>query len=286
MKGLKRIILIPNSTKDKQLTLTGVIAKRLLSLGFECFAERQYEGMIDGVAFYDELPSADLVVVVGGDGSVIDASCIAIKHDIPLLGVNLGKVGYLTEVEPESISLLDRLSSGEFRIDEKMLLTAEKLCIDGSTVISERFGVNDVVISHDDYFGIADFKLENGQGDKVKYRADGIVISTPAGSTAYSLSAGGPIVSHDLDSITVTPVCPHSFFNRSVVFAPNERLKLANSGENSLHISVDGRYFATIEVGESCQVYRSEHKFKMLTFTESNMFTTLFNKIKIISDNA
>ena len=286
MKGLKRIILIPNATKDKQLTLTGVIAEKLLSMGFECFFERRYEGMIDGVSFYDELPRADLVVVVGGDGSVIDASCIAVKYDIPLLGINLGKVGYLTEVEPDSLALLDRLASGDYRTDEKMMLAVEKLCADGSSRLSERFGVNDVVISHDDYFGIADFTLENCHGDRVKYRADGIVISTPAGSTAYSLSAGGPIVSHDLDSITVTPVCPHSFFNRSVVFAPDERLKISNAGENPLNISVDGRYFATLDIGEKCLIYRSEHKFKVLTFAESNMFTTLFNKIKIISDNA
>ncbi len=283
---MKKIILIPNATKDNQLTVTDMIVRRLSALGCECFAEQKYKGMLGGdVSFYDEIPSAELIIVVGGDGSVIDASRISLKYDIPLLGVNLGKVGYLSEVEPDNIALLDKLVCGDFRIDEKMILCVEKLCADGSRERSERFGVNDVVISHDNYFGIADFKLENGQGDLVKYRADGIIVATPAGSTAYSLSAGGPIVSHDLDSITVTPVCPHSFFDRSVIYGPDERLKISNAGEDPLNISVDGRYFSTLASGEQCVIYKSERRFKMITFTESNMFTTLFNKIKIISDN-
>ena len=97
-----------------------------------------------------------------------------------------------------------------------MLLPADKYSASGDLEISSRDAVNDVVISHDAYLGIAEFKLENSYGDKISYRADGVILSTPAGSTAYSLSAGGPIISHDLEAITVTPVCPHAFFNRSV----------------------------------------------------------------------
>lgn len=286
MWGLKRIIIVPNPNKDEGLKVTAAIAEKLCSLGFECFVERKYGcDALVGVTYFDMSTDADLIVVIGGDGSVIDASRRAVEADIPLLGVNLGKIGYLSEVEPDNIGLLEMLSKGEYRLEDKMLLSVEKYCADGSVVYSERLAVNDVVISHDNYFGIAELRLENGQGELVNYRADGLIVATPAGSTAYSLSAGGPVISHELDSMTVTPVCPHSFFNRSVIFGPNECLKISNSGDRPLIVSVDGRYFTSIDSGEYCAVRKSARRFRMLTFTGNNMFTTLFNKIKIIGDN-
>ena len=286
MWDLKRIIIVPNPNKDVGLKVTAAIAERLVSLGFECFAEKKYSSLAElGITCFEQTPETDLIVVVGGDGSVIDASRLAVEADVPLLGVNLGKVGYLSEVEPDNLRLLDKLASGDYRIDEKMLLSVAKYCEDGSIVCSERLAVNDVVFSHDNYFGISDLRLENGQGDLVSYRADGLIVATPAGSTAYSLSAGGPVVSHDIDAITVTPVCPHSFFNRSVIYGPDECLKISNSGDRALIVSVDGRFFTTLEAGEYCAICKSARRFKMLTFSENNMFTTLFNKIKIIGDN-
>jgi NAD+ kinase len=161
-----------------------------------------------------------------------------------------------------------------------MLLSVDKYSPSGNHESSARDAVNDVVISHDAYFGIAEFKLENSYGDRVVYRADGLILSTPAGSTAYSLSAGGPIIAHNLDSITVTPVCPHSFFNRSIVYGKDECIKISNSGDQVLNVSVDGRFFAGLGTGEWCVVKKSDSKLKMITFSENNVFATLFKKIK------
>ena len=99
---------------------------------------------------------------------------------------------------------------------------------------------------------------------------------------AYSLSAGGPVIAHNLDSITVTPVCPHSFFNRSIVYGKDECIKISNSGDQVLNISVDGRFFASLESSEWCVVKRSDEKLRMITFSENNMFAALFKKIKAI----
>lgn len=283
---MKRAIIIPNLKKDADLSVTTRVISKFRELGIEAFVpEENRTSKLGSVEYYSDLPDcAELVVVIGGDGSVIDASRIAIRLDIPLLGVNLGRVGYLSEVEPDNIDALEKLRSGDFAIEEKMLLTAEKHTSRGEVLISERFSVNDVVISHDNYFGIADFRLENRHGELIKYRADGIILSTPAGSTAYSLSAGGPIVAHNLDSIIVTPVCPHSFFDRSIVYEPDECITVSNSGDAVLNISLDGRFFSRLESGERCVVKKSDKRVKMVTFSKNNLFSTLFSKIKLLED--
>jgi NAD+ kinase len=280
---MKKVIIVPNVKKDRELEVSQRVVKKLSSIGFEVFSERTFSALERcGATLYDgEAPSdSDFIVVVGGDGSIIDASRLAIAMDVPMLGINLGRVGYLSEVEPDRLDALERLASGDYTIEKKMLLSVDKYSPSGNHESSARDAVNDVVISHDAYFGIAEFKLENSYGDRVVYRADGLILSTPAGSTAYSLSAGGPIIAHNLDSITVTPVCPHSFFNRSIVYGKDECIKISNSGDQVLNVSVDGRFFAGLGTGEWCVVKKSDSKLKMITFSENNVFATLFKKIK------
>ena len=283
---MKNVIVIPNPHKDEDFVVTNKVIDKLVELELLVYVDETC-GILsrDGVITYAEPPkNADLIVVIGGDGSVIDASRYAVMLDIPLLGVNLGKIGYLSEVEPDNLSLLDELSKGNYEVESKMLLAAEYISAKGKTVVSERYAVNDVVISQDGYFGIADFSVENSRHERVNYRGNGIVVATPVGSTAYSLSAGGPIIAHNLDSITVTPVCSHSFFNRSIVYEPDEVISIVNKGKLSLNISIDGRNFEALSEGDVCRIYSCEHRFKMITFSESNMFSTLFTKIRVFED--
>ncbi len=282
---MKQAILIPNSIKDANLLITEKVIEKLAEINIESYLEAKYRSMnIKKVSYYESLPpDSDVIIVIGGDGSVIDASELAVALDIPLIGVNLGKVGYLAQLEPESLDTLSRLTTGEYRVEEKMLLCVEKLSRDMRDKCTH-LAVNDVVVSHEGYFGISDIMIENEHGDHASYRADGVIASTPAGSTAYSLSAGGPIISHTLDSITVTPICPHSFFNRSIVYGSDERIRISNAGESVLNVSVDGRYFTKIAGGESCIVYKSDKRFKTLAFTESNVFTVLSKKINHLNE--
>ena len=122
------------------------------------------------------------------------------------------------------------------------------------------------------------------KGDHVHYRADAVIISTPAGSTAYSLSAGGPIISHDLDAIMVNPVCPHSFFNRAIIYNPDARITITNTADSTLNLSIDGRFCDRLSAGETCVVYRSEKRIKILSLGESNLFSTLSKKIRLLRD--
>lgn len=283
---MKKAIVLPNILKDPSLSLTALVAERLLGLGIVVYLDESYNcNQLEGITYYNQTPSdADFLVVIGGDGSVIDASVTSIGLDIPLLGINIGKVGYLATVEPDQLEILSKITESEARIDEKMLLVAERQSADGNIIRCDRLAVNDVVISHDSYLGISDIRLENQCGDIVQYRADGVIVATPAGSTAYSLSAGGPIVSHGLETITVTPICPHSFFNRSIVYAPDEKIIISNMGDEPLNVSIDGRLFDRLGKGESCNIYKSERYLKMLNLEDTNLFSTLSKKIKLLHD--
>ena len=282
---MKKIVVIPNPNKDAGLNVTKKLTEMLTSFGATVYAEERFinEAGKGAVSYTDFPKDAEAIIVVGGDGSMLDASVLAVEYDVPILGVNLGKVGYLSEIDTDKLEILKGLVDVSYKIEEKMLLTVSHISGE-RTEYSSRLAVNDVIISHDNFLGIADFRLENQDGDKVKYRADGMILSTPAGSTAYSLSAGGPIVAHGVDSLLATPICPHSFFNRSIIFKATEKITLTNLGENGLNISVDGRYFATLATHDRCRVEMSDKKIKMVTFNENNMFSTLFKKMRILED--
>lgn len=276
---MKNVLIIPNPKKDIGLKTTEKVVDKLNSIGIRAT-------VADDATFKRErISSPDLIIVIGGDGSVIDASSYAVELGAPLLGINLGKVGYLSELEPDDIALLDGLVTGEYAIEEKMLLCVETN-VNGIVKCCDRLALNDVVISHGDYLGISDIVVQNSRGDAVKYRSDGVIVATPAGSTAYSLSAGGPIVDHSVHSIIVTPVCPHTFFNRSIIYGDGEKIKIYNSGEAELKISVDGRFFSELSAGDSCTVYKSDVKLSMLTFSRNNMFETLFEKMRLLEELA
>lgn len=282
---MKNIVLIPNLNKDMANEVTVRLIEKLHALGLKLYSASKYAANFSSVVeSYESFPeNIDLIIVVGGDGSVLDASVDAIAADVPLIGVNLGKVGYLSEVDPENLDAFSGLINNHYAVEDRMLLSVVLKKTDGMTTVT-RYAVNDVVISHDSYLGIADFKIENTRGESVKYRADGIILSTPSGSTAYSLSAGGPVVSPYLDSILVTPVSPHSFFNRSILFNSKEKISVMNTGDSDLNVSIDGRRIASLSCGEECAVSVADKRLKMLTFSSDNMFATLFKKMRIMED--
>ena len=275
---MKKIVLIPNPIKDNGLLVTYKLAGKLLDLGLDVYIAEDAADCELPLIRYKEFPSdADLIIVVGGDGSVIDASRYAIDYGIPIIGVNLGRVGYLSEVDPEELDLFSRLVSGEYLVKEKLLLTVEVPAPRSRDV----FAVNDIIVSHGEYLGISDFRLEDSLGNSIGYRADGVIVATPQGSTAYSFSSGGPVLAHDVEGILVTPVCPHSFFNRSVLFNSAEVLTVENTGRHAMNITVDGRRYDVLNPREKCKIRCADRRIKMLTFSENKMFTGLFKKMNV-----
>ncbi len=276
---MTHIVIVPNVNKDEGYRLTERVIRTLIDLGAVVYLEEGIAPHLTGVCRYTELPSeTELILVVGGDGSVLDTAPLAIRHGVPLVGVNCGRLGYLTEIEPEELSLLSRLFTGEYRIEEKMLL--EVSTEEGG---AERFALNDCILLADGV-GIGEFQLETTDAERVRYRGDGLVIATPVGSTAYSLSAGGPIVSHGVDAMLVTPVCPHSFFNRSIVFGGGETLRVSSVGEGGMQIQIDGRSWRSLGTGGVCTVRVAKTRLRMLTLTDNRMISALFRKMRAIEN--
>ncbi len=286
---MKRVVVSINPTKDPEFKVSTSVMKKLLSLGFRVYTDEllsyeNFEYKHSRHSTYSEArfpKNIDLVVVIGGDGSFISSAKMAVDNDIPILGVNMGQVGYLTEVEADNLDVLGKLKTGEYEINEKMLI---EVSVDHVRFPIRRFAVNDVIICHDCFMGMTNLKVEDSLGNTIEYRSDGIVFSTPQGSTAYSFSSGGPIVAHDVETILLTPVCPHSIFNRSVLFNSSEELTVTNTADQIVNVCVDGAYRAHLKKGELCKVRKSDKRMKVVTFTKNSMFTNLFNKLNNIGD--
>lgn len=276
---MKHFVILPNPKKDVGYAVTAAVAERLISRGAVVYVPAEVTAC-RGTETYTEFPAtAEAVLVVGGDGSVLDAAVTAVKYDLPLLGINLGKVGYLTEVEVGNLSVLDRLLTDDFSVGRMMLLSVSKE-ERGEVTVSDRPALNDCIVSRSPDGDMADVAVTTSSGEGIAYRADGVIVATPAGSTAYSFSAGGPVVAHDVESLLVTPVCPHAFFNRPILFDSKECIHIRNGGTSQLFVRVDGRPFGTLEPGGVCRVCRSEKTLKMIHLTEGNMFSALFGKIR------
>ena len=219
------------------------------------------------------------VIAVGGDGTIIHAAKFAARASVPLIGVNVGRLGFAADVEPEEIEDLKKLVSGAYITEERLLLEIEVQKPSGS---SRYLAVNDAVVTHGHLSKIVDFNLSlNGEAIS-QYRADGLLFSTPTGSTAYSLSAGGPILSPTMECILMTPVCPHSLFSRSVVFNADSSLcvRVKIPSNCSCMLSIDGE--KNIEITEADRVYirRSALKLKLLSIENRNFYRKLNEKLK------
>ena len=172
----------------------------------------------------DALSCADFITVVGGDGTIVHAAKQAAEYNIPVLGINSGRVGFLAGLEPEETHLLANILRGDYHVDERMLLSVT-FTVKGETVT--RYALNEAVVTRNGPARMIDIQLKDGLGGgQMDYRADGLIAATPTGSTAYSLSAGGPVLDPFVDGIIVTPLSPFSLQSRSVVFSPAHPLHI------------------------------------------------------------
>ncbi len=282
---MKRVLLIPNAYKDPELLVSGEIADILSAFGTEVYADDESAEALSlhGVRPLSALGGAlELIIAVGGDGTVLSAAQDAVRYGLPLLGVNMGRLGFLAELESNALSRLERLYTGEYRVTDRMMLEVS-VEIGDKREVMKCTPLNDAVFSHERGDGLSELALFDGDGNRIDYHADGLILSTPSGSTAYSLSSGGPIIDDTVEAICVTPVCPHSFFNRSVVFGRNAHLTVENC---SLHgsdviLSLDGTDAARIPVGGRVHIARSSRPLRMLTFDRHATLETLNRKMQM-----
>ena len=284
MKPIQSILLCPNAKKDDGFAVSRETAKYLLSRGA---AVSVYDALLpafSGIGVTGESAGAkpDLLLSLGGDGTVLAASEDAIARDIPLLGINMGRLGFLAELETDQLGKLAALFTGDYTVSSRMTLAVTADLGEGETELPG-YPLNDVVFSHDREDGLALLSLCDQDGNVIDYHADGLILATPSGSTAYTLSAGGPIVDDAMDAICVTPVCPHSFFNRSVIFGRDATLTVENRSPlgRDATVSLDGKDPLRVPFGGVVTVKRSDRPLKMLSLDRHAVLSTLNRKMQM-----
>jgi len=222
----------------------------------------------------------DLLLVLGGDGTLLAAARALGGHDVPILAVNLGALGFLTSVTLEELyPVLDEVLAGKQRISNRMMLEAT-ITHDG-TAGEPRAALNDAVVNKSAMARMLDFDVYIDRNHVGHYRADGLIVSTPTGSTAYSLAAGGPIIHPDLDAFVITPICPHMLTNRPLVVSDSARVEVdfSAAGE-SAYLTLDGQTGVQLGPNDRVTVTKSAHKVHLVRPMDKSYFEILRNKLR------
>ena len=244
-----KVVLSPNPYRDKGLKAAQAAERVLRSSGVEtvmCLPFALGGGGVEvprHIRFKDaveELKTADMLICFGGDGTILHAAKDANVHHVPVLGVNLGSVGFMAELEQGELSMLSRLAAGKYTVEARMMLDVT-VRREGKVIYSD-LALNDAAVTKGAVARVVDLEV---YGDRVlisSFSADGVVVSTPTGSTAYAMSAGGPIVEPTAENIIVTPICPHALSARSFVLSRGRTVsvKLGKMARKTAYLSVDG----------------------------------------------
>ena len=275
---MNSFLIIANETKDIGFKWSKYILDKVNSCGGSATLQ---EGM-------DSLPSGDIsvefdaIIVMGGDGTMLRVAHLLNGQEIPVIGVNLGTVGFLTEVVVAEIdAMLDRLFNNDFVIEDRMMLSGNVKNSDGSTKLD---ALNDIVLSRENSLRMNAVRIYVNNKEFDTMEGDGILISTPTGSTGYNLSAGGPIVQPDARLMVMTPISPYSLSRRSVIFGADdiitlELLEKRKDTENVGLVSFDGAENLTMQVGDKVEITVSDKIFKLIKLEEASVYEILRKKI-------
>ncbi|MEW5953034.1 MAG: NAD(+)/NADH kinase [Bacillota bacterium] len=226
------------------------------------------------------IAGSDCIMVLGGDGTLLGCARMVASSGVPIAGVNLGRLGFLTEVDMHELyPALERMLAGKCIIEERMMLTA--WVYRHGQEVKEISGLNDIVISKGAFARLIVLKTVVNREVVGDYPADGLIIATPTGSTAYSLSAGGPLVVPNLDLMLVTPICPHTLWARPLVISADSIVEVTLlSRQGEVMLTVDGQYGVRLRTGDRVRVQRAPYKAKFLKLTSRNFFNILWSKLK------
>lgn len=272
---------MPNLTK-KGAYETSVRAVKILSeldmqILMECSLSRLYkdENIIFFGSEYTMLKSCDMVLTIGGDGTIIHAARKSAPLDKPLLGINTGRLGFVAELEPNELDMLQRIAEGNYSVEKRMMLKV-------TCKNNEFYAMNDAVISRGSLSRLIDIdvSLAEDRGYICSYRADGLIVSTPTGSSAYSLAAGGPVVEPTMKCIVMTPVCSHSLFARPVVFSHKSQLAVSASCDDNtqVYLTLDGAKTLTIARSDMIYITSSKIETKLIKLKDKSFYKVLNDK--------
>ena len=284
---MKKFALLTNYSKDKRLVYTRMIKTYITENGGSYWIPRYIsEPDKDGDQRYDfsDMPEdIECVLVLGGDGTLLQAARELLQRHIPLLGINLGTLGFLTSAEKSELpKCLDSVLDDSCSIDERMML--EGVAYHGSEKIQMNIALNDVIIARAGFSRLVELKIYvNGELLSI-YNADGIIVSTPTGSTGYSLSAGGPIIFPQTDVIVITPICPHSLQARSLVVSGEDRIMIEigrrrKTQKEEAMVTFDCRSAQELETGDRIEIYKAQETTQLIRLKGRSFYQVLQNKI-------
>ena len=288
MKIVKKIVLTPNPYRDKNfdtvraaleiLKVSGVDAR--LCLPFEVDRTYSLPKDLRFSRLDREIPGASAIICFGGDGTILHMSKMATKHGIPVLGVNIGTMGFMAELEASELSMLSRLATDEYTIDERMMLdiTVHR----DRDIIFHDICLNDIAITKGAVARIVHLAVKCDGVQAMECGGDGVVVATPTGSTAYSLSAGGPIVEPEAHSILVTPICAHDMACRGFVASDKRVLTVAltNNAKRNAFLSVDGGKALRMNMGDIATIRKSNLTTKLIRIKDRSFYDVVNMKFK------
>ena len=286
MKDWKKVILCPNPSRDHDMCATKTAKEILERYGFRtvvCSPFRdQREGTfadLDVRPLTQELRSADLMITFGGDGTILHLAKLAALNKVPVLGVNTGSLGFIAELELSELDMLCRLESWDFKTESRMMLDVSVLR-DGRQVYTN-LGLNDAVIREGPISHVIHLRIESDAHHLADIAGDGVIIATPTGSTAYSFSAGGPVLDAAADVVVLTPVCAHNAQVAPLVFAAGRKLELVADAENrdTCYACADSTAQCDLRPGDVLTVTAAPQKLQLITFYDSEQFHAIENKL-------
>ncbi len=280
---MDRFFIIANGNKESIQSAIDEMTSYLTAKGKRC-------GWVNGYVNKDDVPEdVECVMVLGGDGTLLRASRELMERDCAFIGVNFGHLGFLADVEKDGIiEMLDRLISGRFNIERRMMLKG-KVIRDGS-VIAEEAALNDIVINRSGLLGIMDFTVYVNDMRLRDYRADGMIVATPTGSTAYSMSAGGPIVKPSANLVVLTPICPHTLNTRSIVLEGEDIIEIdIKQGKKDIDsvraVYFDGDRYVEVLNGDRIVIRRSDISTKIIKLSSVSFLEILGRKMSSNEDS-
>lgn len=279
-----KIVIMPNLSKNNAVFHTGNVIRKLREFGAEVLMKQMFRKDFSdcGVLFYEDfskmMRDCDAVIAVGGDGTIIHCARHAAAAEKPILGINVGRLGFVAGLETDELDRLQQLVSRRYTIEERMMLEVRLETSAGTQVYR---ALNDAVLARGALSRILDFKVNFNDTNVCDYRADGLIISTPTGSTAYSLSAGGPVIDPSIHCILLSPICPHSLMTRSVVFGPESRLSVQASSnyDSEIYLTIDGETSIQIQDSQKIEISRSTQIARIIKLKQDNFYEIVNAKL-------
>lgn len=273
-RRIKSVGLVVRSDRPDAIALARKLSRRLRGEHIEALAESEVASRLGAQpAPRDELAErADLVVVLGGDGTLLSVARLTASRGTPILGVNLGGLGFLTEVTAEEAdATLDRVLGGNFQVDRRITLDCTVARPSRASRREERFvAVNDIVLNRGPLGRMLQLEVMTQKQPFCLYRADGLIVATPTGSTAYALSAGGPILYPTLGAVVLAPICPHTLSNRPVVLPDSFDIEIrVRASDHDATLTVDGQETSKVGPDDSIHVRRGRHTVSLVRSTHS-----------------